>query len=588
MATGVAAAYSFASLGSELAGVSRATGMTVEALSELRTAVDLEDLSTGWRHFRRAVFEAGEGSDEAAEALARFGVTAEQLRAMTPEMQLAAIADGFRGLPNDIDKTALAVKLFGRNGTTLIGLLSRGSAGIAEFRSRMRELGLTVSGEDAEAARDFTREMKILKAQLQMISVQIGAAVLPILRDVVGVIQEVVAPVVRWLRENRELTRTIFLVAAGLVGLGAVIGVVAASVTWCSFAITMLSSAIGLLYAAMGLLLSPVAILVVGITAAAAAAIYFSGAWDAFLDGLQAALGDLSTFLRVWDGLVAAVKAGELELAFQIAWATIRLIWEQGKNWGLMYLLNLWHGAMQIWDNLKLGLISTGIELWRTLREQVIMFSLGVSLLWNRLCTTLRVAWFRTVGDVVGAAAYMAARVAGGSHAVASAAQAIAARPWLNQAEAEQEAGNQQNIGLVAGAQAQLNANNAQANNAQQAAQQAAVAAQAQRVAERLAMAQILGENVAEIQTELNKLLRRSAQLGGRAPKPPLETAGEGMTQAVGSSAAVTFSAAQAAAWAGGTTPMTRLLTAAEQSARDLSDLMEFARSGRLFMRFRP
>ena len=51
---------------------------------------------------------------------------------------LLETADKFKGLPNGVDKTAIALKLFGRSGKDMIPVLNLGSKGIQELQKKSR------------------------------------------------------------------------------------------------------------------------------------------------------------------------------------------------------------------------------------------------------------------------------------------------------------------------------------------------------------------------------------------------------------------------------------------------------------------
>src|SRR5437867_11577767 len=74
------AAKAYADMGADLLEMSQRTGLSVEALSELRFAAEqsgtsLEDLETGIKKMSRLLVAAEGGSKEAQDALAKLGLT---------------------------------------------------------------------------------------------------------------------------------------------------------------------------------------------------------------------------------------------------------------------------------------------------------------------------------------------------------------------------------------------------------------------------------------------------------------------------------------------------------------------------------
>jgi hypothetical protein len=78
------AAKSFADTGSQLNDMAARTGVSVEALGELgyaaqQSGASLEDVEKAVRTMQRTITAATNGSDQAANALARIGLSAEAL-----------------------------------------------------------------------------------------------------------------------------------------------------------------------------------------------------------------------------------------------------------------------------------------------------------------------------------------------------------------------------------------------------------------------------------------------------------------------------------------------------------------------------
>jgi phage-related tail protein len=98
-APAVAATLVFAKMGSALADMSARTGASAEALSKLAYAAQMtgatsEDVEKGMRKLAQTTADAAEGSDTAKDALAKFGLTAERLVGLSPDKQIALLADG--------------------------------------------------------------------------------------------------------------------------------------------------------------------------------------------------------------------------------------------------------------------------------------------------------------------------------------------------------------------------------------------------------------------------------------------------------------------------------------------------------------
>jgi hypothetical protein len=128
--------------------------------------------------------EAAGGSKEQVESFSRLGVAvkdaAGQLR--PTEEVLLDLADAFAAMPDGAEKSALAVKLFGKSGVELIPFLNQGRAGIEQLKQKFKELGLEISGDTARAAEKFNDTLDTVKQALQGIAMKVAEAALPALQ----------------------------------------------------------------------------------------------------------------------------------------------------------------------------------------------------------------------------------------------------------------------------------------------------------------------------------------------------------------------------------------------------------------------
>lgn len=144
----VAATMHFNKVGDELQEMSQRTGVGVEALSELKLAatlggVEMSGLEMGIRQMQKAL-----GSDKGMEAIGKLGLDMQTIRSMSPEDQFTAIAGAIDEIRDPAEKTQAALALFGKSGTQILPMIE----GLEATRERARELGLTVSESQADAA----------------------------------------------------------------------------------------------------------------------------------------------------------------------------------------------------------------------------------------------------------------------------------------------------------------------------------------------------------------------------------------------------------------------------------------------------
>lgn len=213
----------------DLNKLAQRTGVSVEGLSRLDVAARLSDtsiesLQKGIARLASVQLEAAKGSKDQTAMLAAFGLEAADLEKMKPDEVLLRIAEGFKGIQDPAQRSALAAKVFGKElGQELIPFLSKGSEEIAELQRRADELGATVSQETAAAASAFKDELTLLGIGVDGISRQVAADLLPTLTELVQKfndpafregIESIVSGAVRAIAKVAELTAELGNLAA--------------------------------------------------------------------------------------------------------------------------------------------------------------------------------------------------------------------------------------------------------------------------------------------------------------------------------------------------------------------------------------
>jgi hypothetical protein len=151
--------------------LSQATGVSVEALSQLQFAADLSGLSTeelaaSLSKLSRAGVEAASGSRAQVDAFERLGVSVKNTDGSlkSTEELLLDVAQAFSQLEDGLAKNALAQDLFGKSGAKMIPFLNAGRDGIAALRKEADALGLTITSSTAQSAERFNDALSTVGA----------------------------------------------------------------------------------------------------------------------------------------------------------------------------------------------------------------------------------------------------------------------------------------------------------------------------------------------------------------------------------------------------------------------------------------
>lgn len=224
-AIGQLAAKRFATVGDTLAKMGKRTGMSAEALSEFKHAVDLsgasiEAFETSIRRMQRTIYDAEAGTKTAKDALAQLGLSLEQVKGLKPEEQFELIADALSKVADPTTRAAIAMVIFGRSGTALLPMLEQGKAGIKAMREEAKKLGFTMSAEAAARAEILTDSFYRLKKVTDQVIINIGSALQPIINRTIDIMTRIGAAIGIWLDKNHDIIQSIYSFTPVLIAFG--------------------------------------------------------------------------------------------------------------------------------------------------------------------------------------------------------------------------------------------------------------------------------------------------------------------------------------------------------------------------------
>ena len=433
-----ASAMAFANVGSALNDMSKRTGVATESLSVLQfaaeqTGTDMAGVETAVKKMQKAIFAAGNGSKEAAEALAMVGLTANDLAGLSADEQMGKIADGLMAIKDPGARAAVAMQIFGKAGTDILPMLEGGSAGMAAFAAEAKRLGLVMDSETAAKADSLGDAIDAVKASMKMAFIQVGSAVAPMLTKLAQGLAVIAASAGKFIRDNEQFVVSLLKGGAALV-------VVGGAVTGVGYSLKSLSSVVSLVLKGFGLfsaLASPVLLVAAGIGAAVFALYKFKdqigaalgpvaslvqqaagaigeGFGGAVSDGIVV-LGDLAkTATTTFNGVYEAVAAGDLSGAMDILWAGLVAGWLRGTE-ALMSYVDPWVAAFQdvftdigsgiyiAWDKIY----TDSAALLNTMGAYIMGFfdniANGVMATFDNLVAGIQTAWTRVQGFITGA-----------------------------------------------------------------------------------------------------------------------------------------------------------------------------------------
>ncbi|MGP1272734.1 MAG: hypothetical protein ACTS22_05330 [Phycisphaerales bacterium] len=391
----------FSSAGDILDKMSLRTGVSVEALSELgfaaeQSGADLQTLENGVRVMQLTLNDADRGLATAQDALADLGLTADDLRGLSPEQQFKTLAEAISRIEDPSKRAAVAMQVFGRAGTKLLPLIEGGVDGIEALQAQARSLGLTISTETAKDAALLNDTMNILFRVLKQGVFIIGSALAPTVIKLSNAITRVVVAASDWVKQNKAVVVSAAKIAAGvllaglaLVGIGLAITIVAAGFGGLATAVTAAG-------AVLGAILSPIGLVVAAVVGLGVAIVRYTDAGGQALSWLMERFGELRAFVgRVAGGIGDALAVGDIALAAEVLWLGLKVAWERGvaelnavwlqaRAFFVGNAQKMWYGALAAAQVVLHALETAWIESTAFLSKTWTRFTAGFQKVWER------------------------------------------------------------------------------------------------------------------------------------------------------------------------------------------------------------
>ncbi len=304
------AVNAFKSAAGETLGYQRVLGGTAEEASQLRFAIKMSGVdagvgSKGFTLFSKTLSKAAE-TGKGTKAMTKLlgeGFTDAQGKLLPMNKILPGLMDKFQKMPAGPERTALAMKLFGKNGAAMLPFLTKGSSGLAELSKKSDEYGQTLSGKNLEAMKESRAAQRDWGAAVEGFKVQFGAQLLPMITSGVKLFTSQLIPTLTgvsgFLRDNGDAVGIVIGVVGGLVGL--VKTVTAITRAW--------SVVQGVLNVVMSA--NPIALVVIAIAALVAGLVYAYNNCKEFRDVVDTAFTAIAAAGRwLWNNALQPVLKG--------------------------------------------------------------------------------------------------------------------------------------------------------------------------------------------------------------------------------------------------------------------------------------
>lgn len=179
----------------EVAKLKRELGLTAEESSKLRyegerMGLGVDDLSKSFGILSKSL-------ESAHPSLAKYNIEVVKSKDGHIDMEatLGKVADRFKAMPDGVEKTALALDIFGRSGKDMIPLLNQGSDGLKRMGDEAARLGLVFDDKTLAAAKRLSLAQKDLKDNMEAVRNHISVAFLPVLAEWSGYLVSIASAV---------------------------------------------------------------------------------------------------------------------------------------------------------------------------------------------------------------------------------------------------------------------------------------------------------------------------------------------------------------------------------------------------------
>ena len=198
--------------------------------------------------------------------------------------------------------------------------------------------------------------------------------------------------------QNRDTVAAVLKIAAGaaaagagifafgkiIVGVGAAIGGLHSFILWAVGGVQMLISV-------LGMAVSPAILIGAALTAAGAGLIYLArntavvqavaDAIAQFANGIFAMVKTIvADATTAWDGIAAAISAGDIGAAIKVVTTTVKLEWARATGW----LRETWQGFLQIYADITHGIASVFINVVAAVKSAWYGLTGYLTKLWER------------------------------------------------------------------------------------------------------------------------------------------------------------------------------------------------------------
>ena len=218
----------------------------------------------------------------------------------------------------------------------------------------------------------------------------------------------VATSVLDWIDTNRDLIATLgqwaaYIAAAGaaLVGLAGAAAVVSAGMAVIGTVASGIATVIGAIGAGIAFLISPIGLVIVGLTAAVAAFLYFSGTGSAIIDFMVEKFNELAAIVGpVLQGISSALMTGQFAAAGKLAMLGLEMVFRVGTKQLYGIWTDLLVSIQNIWTDIPAYIANSMIGIGATIANTFAGIPTSLMNAFSTAITWLQGAWDSAVNYI--------------------------------------------------------------------------------------------------------------------------------------------------------------------------------------------
>ena len=237
-------------------------------------------------------------------------------------------------------------------------------------------------------------------------AIAIGESLAPVLMEVGAAVTAVGGKITEWIGRNQEaivvalkVAATVLAVGAGLILLGGIIKIAAASIGVLVAIAKVAILAFKVFGVVMGLMFSPIALVIAAVGALGAYILTATQAGAKALGWLGDKFGGLKDdAVEAYEAIGESLAAGDIGMAAKIMWLTLKKWWNTGISWLKGLWLNFKHMFLSIGIDAFSGILLAGAKVWNALEVAWAHTANFFATTWNSFVGFFGKTWQRMIG----------------------------------------------------------------------------------------------------------------------------------------------------------------------------------------------